>query len=510
MTDSGGISPKLRFGDFEIDRDACELRCDGQRVPLQIQPFRVLEALVDRAGEVVTRAELRASIWPATIFVDFDHGLNSAMTRLRRALRDSSEAPRFIETLPRIGYRFVHAIERADVKSRPVATIGPYLLANRQVRTTGAMLLLVGLFGAAVLLYEPAIDDASLATASASVATASADARIAYLRGLDFFEQRNKEAIARSIEYLQQATVADPDFAAAHAALARAYVSAGGNNSMAKYLDADDVLGPALAAAERALQLDPKLAQAHLAVASVLNGLQAWSPATDFAIEQAYRRALEFDPAAADTRLSFGNFLSTRGRSDAAASQFHQAAELDPLSPSISSRLGLELVALGQIDAGIERLRDTVELDPWQFNAQWRLGWAYVAADDLDAAQHAFESAERISPGSVRSQSSLAFIASRQGDEASARAILSALLPVAEALDDPFDLAIVYVGLKDQDKAIEWLAKAARQTRTLHMQAPWGIHAPMYDWLRGDARFAAIVDEIRLANARDASSESVL
>jgi DNA-binding winged helix-turn-helix (wHTH) protein len=75
MTDSGGISPKLRFGDFEIDRDACELRCDGQRVPLQIQPFRVLEALVDRAGEVVTRAELRASIWPATIFVDFDHGL---------------------------------------------------------------------------------------------------------------------------------------------------------------------------------------------------------------------------------------------------------------------------------------------------------------------------------------------------------------------------------------------------------------------------------------------------
>jgi tetratricopeptide (TPR) repeat protein len=181
-----------------------------------------------------------------------------------------------------------------------------------------------------------------------------------------------------------------------------------------------------------------------------------------------------------------------------------------PLSPSISSRLGLELVALGQIDAGIERLRDTVELDPWQFNAQWRLGWAYFAADDLDAAQHAFESAERISPGSVRSQSSLAFIASRQGDEASARAILSALLPVAEALDDPFDLAIVYVGLKDQDKAIEWLAKAARQTRTLHIQDPWGINATMYDWMRGDARFAAIVDEIRLANARDATSETVL
>ena len=110
MNNRGHISRTVCFGGFEIDREACELRQEGQRIPLQIQPFRVLEALIDRAGEVVTRADLRARIWPTTVFVDFDHGLNSAMTRLRHALGDSSDAPSFIETLPRIGYRFIHAI----------------------------------------------------------------------------------------------------------------------------------------------------------------------------------------------------------------------------------------------------------------------------------------------------------------------------------------------------------------------------------------------------------------
>ena len=101
----------VRFGVYEIDRQAYELRRAGRRIPLQIQPYRVLEALIDRAGEVVTRAELRAQIWPATVFVDFDHGLNNAINRLRYALEDSAEAPRYIETLPRIGYRFIHTLD---------------------------------------------------------------------------------------------------------------------------------------------------------------------------------------------------------------------------------------------------------------------------------------------------------------------------------------------------------------------------------------------------------------
>jgi TolB-like protein/DNA-binding winged helix-turn-helix (wHTH) protein/thioredoxin-like negative regulator of GroEL len=103
---------RFRFAEFEIHGDTLELRRNGAHVRLQIQPFRVLELLVERAGDVVTRDELRARVWPSNVYVDFDHGLNNAIARLREALGDSGEERRFIETIPRVGYRFIHPVER--------------------------------------------------------------------------------------------------------------------------------------------------------------------------------------------------------------------------------------------------------------------------------------------------------------------------------------------------------------------------------------------------------------
>ncbi len=104
-------SPGYRFGAFEVDPRAGELRKHGIRIKLQDQPLRVLSMLLERPGEVVTREELRQKLWPADTFVDFDHGLNSAINKLRDALSDSADAPRFIETLPRRGYRFTGVVE---------------------------------------------------------------------------------------------------------------------------------------------------------------------------------------------------------------------------------------------------------------------------------------------------------------------------------------------------------------------------------------------------------------
>ena len=98
----------LRFGAFELDLSAGELHKQGLQVKLQEQPFRVLNVLLHRPGEVVTRDELRASIWPADTFVDFDNSLNTSINKLREALGDSAESPRFIETLPRRGYPSSH------------------------------------------------------------------------------------------------------------------------------------------------------------------------------------------------------------------------------------------------------------------------------------------------------------------------------------------------------------------------------------------------------------------
>lgn len=100
----------VHFGTFEVDLEAAELRKQGVRVKLQDQPFKVLRLLLDRPGQIITRDELRASVWPAQTFVEFDQGLYSAMARLRDALGDSSESPRFIETVARRGYRFIAPI----------------------------------------------------------------------------------------------------------------------------------------------------------------------------------------------------------------------------------------------------------------------------------------------------------------------------------------------------------------------------------------------------------------
>ena len=108
----------LRFGVFEMDVRAGELRKQGVRIKLQEQPFHVLTVLLQRPGEVVTREELRSQNWPADTFVDFDNSLNTAINKLREALGDSADNPRFIETLPRRGYRFIAPVTGVDGTTR--------------------------------------------------------------------------------------------------------------------------------------------------------------------------------------------------------------------------------------------------------------------------------------------------------------------------------------------------------------------------------------------------------
>ena len=100
----------VRFGTFEVDLRAGELRKDGAKVRLTGQPFEVLTILLEHAGEVVTREELQQRLWPDT-FVDVEHNLNTAINRIREVLGDSAESPLFVQTLPRRGYRFIAPLE---------------------------------------------------------------------------------------------------------------------------------------------------------------------------------------------------------------------------------------------------------------------------------------------------------------------------------------------------------------------------------------------------------------
>src|SRR5215470_14489664 len=144
MTTATNGNHRVQFGTFEVDLKAGELRRNGYRIRLQEQPFQILTMLLDRPGEVVTREELQGRLWPADTYVDFDHSLNAAVRRLRDALGDSAENPRFVETVARRGYRLLAPVHGNGIS---VAMPQPAQVASRHwwiFGAAGLVLLIVG------------------------------------------------------------------------------------------------------------------------------------------------------------------------------------------------------------------------------------------------------------------------------------------------------------------------------------------------------------------------------
>ena len=152
MESSAAVPNTVRFGIFEVDLAAGELRKRGRKVALQGQPFQVLAVLLRRRGEIIAREELHQALWPADTFVEFEHGLNTAINKLRQALGDSADNPRFIETLPRKGYRFIAPVESTGIPApAPVpvpAEAAPPAAWRRWVWWVVAALAGIGIVGA--------------------------------------------------------------------------------------------------------------------------------------------------------------------------------------------------------------------------------------------------------------------------------------------------------------------------------------------------------------------------
>src|ERR1700730_19091026 len=120
MKNSAQTAARLRFGDFEVDLHTGDLRKHGHRIRLQEKPFQILSLLLERAGEVVTREDLRQRLWPGDTFVDFDANLNTSLNRLRQALGDTANEQIFIRTIPRQGYRFIAAVTKLEEDERAI------------------------------------------------------------------------------------------------------------------------------------------------------------------------------------------------------------------------------------------------------------------------------------------------------------------------------------------------------------------------------------------------------
>src|SRR5580693_8835142 len=127
---------RVRFGPFELDLKAGELHQADRRIVLQEQPYQLLRMLVERNGDVVTRQEIEAELWSKDVVIEFDTGINQAIKKLRKALDDSADEPKYVETVGRRGYRLIMAVERTEIASHDKEDPRPTCLQRRNSRRT--------------------------------------------------------------------------------------------------------------------------------------------------------------------------------------------------------------------------------------------------------------------------------------------------------------------------------------------------------------------------------------
>ena len=357
---------RYRFSPFELDTRTGELRKDGRRVRLPGRAFRALALLLERPGEIVTREELRERIWPSSVHVEFEHGLNNAIHRVREILGDARDA---LETVPRRGYRFLLEVERI-----PEEGTGPRERTYARVSTWAAALLAA--FGLVLWAFSRDGVDPR--------------AREALLRGDYFLAQKTPEGVRKSLESFEEAVALAPELASAHAGRARAYHFLAALGAIGR----DEARRETAASATRALELDSSCGPA---LAILAESRFRFSSRRD-GVEVLFRRALELEPDAAEIHQWYGNFLAIEGRTEEGLREMERARSLDPLSLHINSDLGALLYEAGEREKAMAQFERTIELDPDYPKTHFLLGHIHLAEGEVEEALESFEKSVALSP----------------------------------------------------------------------------------------------------------------
>ncbi len=490
---------------------------DGRPSRLPEKPFRVLVALLEKPGEVVTRAELQERLWPDGTVVDFDNNLNSAVATLRTVFGDSAKMPTMIETLPRLGYRLVCEVrfdesrdsllaeargsedrpERADSPSSrdsgPALARSTTLVVSATLTLALTILLLSFRFPAKgrSVTHDPAMP--STATTESVAAPNDPSARRAWQRGLYLQAQKSKEEKALAVEAFEEALHHEPDFAPAHVRLAEtlADLSFAGNR------DLREGLSRARLAATQALSLDGKSAAA-LRVRSLANLHLDWDfPAAGRDLEA----ALRLDRQEAGVYLAAATFLSALDDKNAAVVAAQRAVDLDPASSLFKADLGYFLVAAGQYAEALELCNDLLRLEPSSGSA---LFYSSVAAERLGRFDDSLASALKLMQLRGASEEDLERL--RQDDAESALTSFRRWrLASAKSRKRPsaFNVAVRYAGLDQRAEAFALLEQS------LDERDPWLVYLhgfSQFHGLREDPRFMKLARSVwaRSLNEGDA------
>jgi adenylate cyclase len=498
MQNSPSSSQTVRFGAFELDLRAGELRKQGVKIKLQGQPFQILSMLLEHSGQVVTREELRSNLWPSDTFVDFDHSLNKAINKLREALGDSAESPRFIETLAKRGYRFLESsatttVEAsiavlsflnlsadpenelfadgmseeiisalAHIKSLHVVArtssfsfkgkhvdlrmVGQQLnvrtVLEGSVRRSGDRLRITAqlvntadgyhlwserydremkdvfaiqeeIARSIVQRLEVTLDSEQQPLFRAG--TDNLEAFKFYMQGRSLFFQRGMRLVP-SVEYFKKAVTLDPKYGLAWSGLADAY------NMVAFYGLArpDACLAPAKEAAQRAIALDPLLAEAHTSLAMT----HLFCDCDRSSAEREFLRSLELKPRNSLARIWYGMFFLhwVAGRFEEGLAQTKEAVQIDPLSAYARAMQAFAYLPI-DVDKCLEKAQETLQIEPDHFLGRWAQLAAFNLQGRFAEAAEVGELALRMSGRSVWMMGSLARTYAAMGKRADSEAL---------------------------------------------------------------------------------------
>jgi TolB-like protein/DNA-binding winged helix-turn-helix (wHTH) protein/Tfp pilus assembly protein PilF len=308
----------------------------------------------------------------------------------------------------------------------------------------------------------------------------------AHLKGRYFWNRRTEPDMQQAIFHFEEARRLDPDHAPAYSGLADSYALYGSHGWT---LAGGDPWKRALAAAERALELDPLLADGHTSRARIaLNYELDWDGAGG-----GYRRALELNPGYANAHHWYGYYLMLRGDVSQGRAEMQRALELDPLSPVINANIGFSYYVARDYDAALAHWRRVLEMHRNYALVHSYMTGAYVAKGMYTEALAQLQKAVELSGEGTQEKALLAHIYGRMGRTGDARALLSELMRRGDA--PGYDMAIAFAGIGDHDHAFSSLDKTLQQR--------WGpfneLNAePLFDALRSDARFPSLLRRIRL------------
>src|SRR6266498_4236902 len=315
----------------------------------------------------------------------------------------------------------------------------------------------------------------------------NAEAYQFYLRGRYFWNKRTADGIKKAIDQFQQAIDRDPNYAVGYVGLADCY------GLLEEYagVPTGETLPKARAAADRALQIDDSLSEAHASSARIYEQLWRWSEA-----ETEYKRAISLNPNNPTAHQRFALHLRTRLRFDEAMSEIKWAQELDPLSPGISANAAFAYLLKNDLNAAIEQDKKIVELDPGFWIAHNDMGWAYLKQRRYEEATAEFQKAVDSSGRASLALGNLGHCYGATGKRAEAFALAKEIENrYAKHAAIGFFVATVYAGLGDKDQAFAWLEKDFQQRSG---QLPFITWWPNFDSLRGDQRYDNLVRRMGL------------